>query len=142
MECHASQGVVEMNKKMPVALAIAMLAVTSAWAPRGWSQAGSSLPPQLQTDAQRGAARAARAAASAAAGGAAQPSNAAGGDTVATALGAAVLADVVDAAAASAHNAAMRPPRGPDPVADWRGGVDPDASSDDPLGPARGSGPQ
>lgn len=131
-----------MNQKLPAALAIALLVVASAWAPRGWSQAGSSLPPQLQTDAEREAAAAARAV-SGNAGGPAQPSNAAGGDAAAT-LGAAVLADVMDAAAASAHNAAMRPPRGPDPVADRRGGVDPgaDAWLDDPLAPRPDGGPR
>jgi hypothetical protein len=114
-------------KKMPVALAVAMSATVLAWAPRGWAQeAGSTnLPPQLQTDAQRKAARAAPAPAEAA------PRLPAGGgnDTVAAALGAAMLADVMDAAAASAHDAATGSPRGPDPVAEWRGGVDPDAGA-------------
>lgn len=131
-----------MNEKLPAALAIALLAAASAWAPRGWSQAGSSLPPQLQTDAQREAARAARTAPGKA-GGRVQPSNAAGRDA-ASALGDAMLADVADAAAASAHNAVMRPPRGPDPVADRRGGVDPgaDAWLDDPLAPRPDGGPR
>jgi hypothetical protein len=134
-----------MNKKMPAALAIAMWALIPAWTPRGWAQAGSSLPPQLQTDAQREAARAARVAAasvesgeSGESGGPARRSNAPGGDAAA-AFGAAMLADVLDATAVPAHDAAMRPPRRPDPVADRRGGVDPEADAwpDDPPGRGR-----
>ena len=67
------------NRKMPTALAITMWAVIPAWTPKGSAQAGSSLPPQLQTDARREAARAARAAAaSGESGGPVRRSNAAG----------------------------------------------------------------
>ena len=123
------------NRKMPTALAITMWAVIPAWTPQGSAQAGSSLPPQLQTDARREAARAARAAAaSGESGGPVRRSNAAG--DAAAVLGVAVLADAADAAAVSVHNAATRSPRRPDPVADRRGGVDPeaDARPDDPPG--------
>jgi Spy/CpxP family protein refolding chaperone len=141
MERQASQGVAVM-KKISVVLAAATVATALAtFAPCGWSQASgaSRLPPQLQTDAQRKATRAARAVA---AQGSAQSPPAE--NSAAAALGTALLADVADAAAASAHDDAMHSSRGPEPAAGRRGAPDSprETWSGDPPGLRQGGDPR
>ncbi len=137
-----------MNKKIPAVLAAAMVATTLAtFAPCAWSQAAGARPllPQLQTDAQRQAARAARTvAAQGADEGSVQLAGAARGDSAAAALGVALLADVADAAAASAHDDVTRSSRAPEPAPDPRGaaGSRRDPWSGDPLGPRQGDDPR
>ena len=125
-------------KKISVVLAAATVATALAtFAPCGWSQASgaSRLPPQLQTDAQRKAARAARAVAA---------QSAPAENSAAAALGTGLLADVADAAAASAHDDAMHSSPAPDPAAGRRGTPDSprETWSGDPPGLRQGGDPR
>lgn len=130
-------------KKNSVVLAAATAATLATFSPCGWSQVNraSTLPPQLQTDAERKATRTARAVA--AQGGDVQSAAAPEG-SAAAALGTALLADVADAVAASAHDDATRSSRGPDPAPGRRGatGSRREQRSGDPPGPRQDGDPR